>query len=188
MKGLKKTIQLKADNAAQAESWKKVIQQQIDSSEGKLSNKSVHIKKWWKMTEADFSIFKKVADSGDLIIYKLPDCEMQPEDHPDDCYHYALVVRNSLHCPSPKIFYYDCVLCNYKICSFKDFYTDISEKAYIELFYRKIFALRDEEYFDRQKQFFECDPEIQMNTVKLQSTQLMKRLQMHAYLEGKKCY
>ena len=84
MKGLKRVIQLKADNAAQAESWKTIIQQQIDSSEGYKNDKSIGIKKWWKMTEADYNIFLKVADSGDLLIYKIPDSKAHKNEHPDD--------------------------------------------------------------------------------------------------------
>jgi hypothetical protein len=49
--------------------------------------------------------------------------------------------------------------------------------------YRKVCALRDPEYFERQKEFFDCDPEIQMNTMKMQSSQFINRMQIHSYLE-----
>ena len=57
MKGLKREIQLKAESVVQASSWKAIIQQQIDQSQGKKFSKGLHIKKWWKMQEVDYTIF-----------------------------------------------------------------------------------------------------------------------------------
>lgn len=69
MKGLKREIQLKADTGVQAESWKAIIRQQIEQSQGKANNKACSIKKWWKMTEVDYKIFRSTCNSGDLLIY-----------------------------------------------------------------------------------------------------------------------
>lgn len=107
MKGLKREIQLKAETVVQAESWKAIIKQQIEKSEGRKNNKSLHIKKWWKMTAADFDIFIKTANSGDLLIYHMSKEMIQKDDHPDDCYHYALIVKHSMTENGFKVFFYD---------------------------------------------------------------------------------
>ena len=188
MKGLSREILLKAENQIQAESWKAIIQHQIERSDGKIYGKFVDVKKWWKMKEADYSIFKKTANSGDILIFHMSKEMVEKGDHPDDLYHYALIVRDSLDQEEFKVYFYDCILCEYKICSFQEFYESITSQGFTELMYRKVFSLRDSEFFERQKEFFNCDPEIQMNTVKMQSTQLMKRMQLHALLENQKCY
>ena len=188
MKGLKREIQLKAGSIVQASSWKAIIQQQIEKSQGKKNDKAMHIKKWWKMVEVDYKIFLKTANTGDLLIYHMDERMVEPEDHPDDLYHYALIVKHLYKQRDFKIFFYDCVLCQYKLCSFQEFYREILEKGFNKLMYRKVCALRDEEYFERQKEFFECDPEIQINTMKRESPSLIKRMQAHAYMEGTKCY
>jgi len=140
------------------------------------------------MIEVDYPIFLKTANSGDLLIYHLDETIVEPEDHPEDLYHYALIVKHLYKQWNFQIFFYDWVVCQYKLCSFPEFYREITEKGFSKLMYRKVCILRDEEYFDRQKEFFNCDPEIQMNTIKVQSTQYFKRLQMHAYMEKVKWY
>ena len=150
MKGLPREIQLKAKSIIQAESWKAIIQHQIDKSDGKLYGKFVNIKQWWKMKEVDYKIFIKTANSGDILIFHMSKDMIQKEDHPDDLYHYALIVRDSLSEETFKIFFYDWVLWEYKIWGFEEFYESISSQGFNDLMYRKVFTLRDNEYFERQ--------------------------------------
>jgi hypothetical protein len=109
MKGLKREIQLKAETVIQADSWKAIIKQQANKSDGKKNNKTMEIKKWWKMIEVEYSIFLKTANSGDLLIYHLDKSIVEPDDHPDDLYHYALIVKHIYGQTDFKVFFYDCV-------------------------------------------------------------------------------
>ncbi|CAI2366645.1 unnamed protein product [Moneuplotes crassus] len=152
MKGLKREIQLKAETEVQASSWKAIIQQQIDQSDGKKFSKGIQVKKWWKMQECDFNIFLSTASSGDLLIYYMRDEMVQPDDHQDDLYHYALIVKSVQSQFQFNVFFYDCVLCDYKLCSFEEFYQEICDKGFDDLMYRKVTACRDDEYYDRQKE------------------------------------
>jgi hypothetical protein len=179
MEGLKRQIWLKGDSGVQAEAWKAVLRGVIQRSNGVGKIKGSMVKKWWKGVSIDYGIFMRVADSGDLLV-------VEKEGKKE--FHYALVVRHFDDQKGFLVFSYDWEEWGHRLVNFKEFYKNTKKAGYTKWSFRKVFSHRDVEFFERQKTFFESDPELMMNTMKAESSQFFNRLQLHSLLENQKCY